>query len=161
VIAVAVMVVALLALMSALFSASTLQETTREKSLAYNAARQTLETMRNSSFSSIFSTYKSGTPQNQFLVAGLNAIPGTPVGQIFFPEGPGGTLREDFFTLDSVMATALGVPSPGKDLNDDGLIDAADHGADYKILPVLVRISWQSTGRRGTHIDVATFITVK
>lgn len=160
VIAVGVVTLALLALMSSVTSASGLQETARERSIAYNAARQEIELMRNTAFSQIYSTYKSGTSLNTFTVTGLNAIPGTPVGQVFFPADSNGALREDFYTVNASLATTLGMAAPGKDLNRDGAIDSKDHSGDYKILPVMVQIEWQSIGRRPTMIQVATFITV-
>jgi len=49
----------------------------------------------------------------------------------------------------------LGMP---RDLNGDSIIDGRDHGRDYLILPVQVRIEWESTtGPRA--IDLYTMLT--
>jgi prepilin-type N-terminal cleavage/methylation domain-containing protein len=160
VIAMAVLAVALFALMSSIMSASSLHDNSREKVLAYNAARQAIEAMRNTTFAQIYTTYRSG-PNNQFTVTGLNPIPGVPVGQIFFPADSNGAIREDFYLIDATLASTLGMTSPGKDLNGDGAIDSKDHSQDYKILPVMVRVQWQGTGGKRAQIEVATFITVQ
>ncbi|HVR85773.1 MAG TPA: type II secretion system protein [Planctomycetota bacterium] len=190
VIAVSILSVALLALMSSVITSTSLQATSREKVIAYNAARQVIEQMRSTpNFSDIYKNYNaaSNPNQNTFNVGefktldgttgiqwinndlgvkgtGLQPMPGVPVGQIFFPSDANLLLREDFYTIDQSpnkeIATVLGMGPLGKDLNRDGTIDSNDHSLDYKILPVLVRIQWQSAGKRPMKIDVATFITV-
>ena len=44
-------------------------------------------------------------------------------------------MREDLADAE------LGTP---RDLNGDCLVDASDHAADYTLLPVVVRLRWQS-----------------
>ncbi len=49
----------------------------------------------------------------------------------------------------------LGMP---RDLNGDSIIDGRDHGRDYLILPVQIRVEWESaTGPRA--IDLYTMLT--
>src|SRR5687768_13068532 len=125
----------------------------REVTLATEAGRQMVETLRAQTFDQVFRLYNSNAgddpgpgaaPGNSFLVAGLEArkgdLDGMP-GEIVFPAlvVPGGLqLRED---LDN---RKLGMPH---DLNGDAVIDAADHAANYQVLPVLVRVRWR--GMRG------------
>jgi len=78
-----------------------------------------------------------------FEVEGLDPRPGDvdgAVGEIIMPTTDGFDLRED------VVDDQIGTP---RDLDLDGVIDSADHSADYLILPVLVRLEWRgSTGDR-------------
>jgi hypothetical protein len=45
-----------------------------------------------------------------------------------------------------VLRENLALPELGTpmDLDSDGVIDGNDHAADYTVLPVLVRVRWQS-----------------
>src|SRR5262245_18745124 len=94
-IALVVIAIALLAIFSLVVSSSQVQQETREKALAYNAARLKVEEMRSTTFTAIYSKYKSGgTTGNTFTVDGLSPITGdTAPGFIYFPE-TGGTLSE-------------------------------------------------------------------
>jgi type II secretory pathway pseudopilin PulG len=151
VIALGVLAVALLALVSVISSASALQKSSREKSLAYNAARLKIEEMRSRPFANIYSLYKSGTSGNTFSVDGLVPINSTtPVGLITFPE-QSGALYENF------PDPTLGMP---KDLNGNGT-NTDVLTADYTILPVRITIRWMSMGKRDTRIETTTFITNK
>ena len=62
-----------------------------------------------------------------------------PVTIVEFPETSAspGVLRED------LMLPELGMP---RDLNLDGVIDSADHSADYQALPVLLTVRWVERG---------------
>jgi hypothetical protein len=52
-----------------------------------------------------------------------------------FPTGgPPEQLRED------VVDAGLGMP---RDLDGDGVIDGADHEANYTLLPIRVRVQWR------------------
>jgi prepilin-type N-terminal cleavage/methylation domain-containing protein len=127
----------------------------RESSIAMEAARNQVESLRGSDYRQIFALFNSdpdddpegpGTaPGHRFLVAPLSPPPESEdglQGEIFFPAGldptDGLELRED------VELTELGMP---RDLNGDSIIDDLDHSGDYFILPVLVRIRW--TGKTG------------
>ncbi len=69
------------------------------------------------------------------------------MGKIVLPEfdaGSGVELRED---LD---LPELGMP---RDLNGDGIVDSADHSADYRLLPVLLRLEWRGqSGHRQSEV---------
>ena len=155
-IALVVIAIALLAIFSLVVSSSQVQQETREKALAYNAARLKIEEMRSKTFSSIWSIYKAGgSTGNTFAVDGLQPIAGdAAVGFIFFPE------RNNLLS-ETVADSELGMP---KDLNRDGdaLDDDVTNGATiYKILPVRIRIRWQGVGDKSTSVTVTSFITDK
>ena len=169
VIAMAVLAIALLALMSSIFSSSRLVDTSRERTLAYEAARSKIEEMRNFThcltFNNIYNYYRVN-PNNIAAVAGLNPIFVAGVEQpelsITFPMS-GANLTEA--PADAILATSLGMP---KDLNRDG--DATDVGGtgaaddlntNYKLLPVLITLRWKSAGGSSQTLDVTTFISEK
>jgi prepilin-type N-terminal cleavage/methylation domain-containing protein len=127
----------------------------RDRRLASLAARSVLERMRNEKFEDIFPLYNAepfddpggpGTaPGARFAVVGLAAEPDDPeprVGEILLPvldvsdggPAPIWQVRED---LD---LPELSMP---RDLNLDHILDAKDHSADYKVLPVRIVIRWQ------------------
>ncbi len=119
----------------------------RERAEAMEAVRSVLEQMRNEDFGEIFARYNEDpsddpggpatAPGRLFAVPGLDLIPGDAdgfVGEILMPaDGP--QLRED------ASVPELGLP---RDLNGDSFVDAFDHSVDHIILPVGVRIEWQS-----------------
>jgi len=120
----------------------------RETTIVTEAARRTLETLQATEFDEVFRRFNddpnddpaSGlSPGPDVDVPGLEALPTDPdgfIGQVVFPTttlGGGAELRED------VQDPALGMP---RDLNGDGVVDALDHSADYRLLPVLVRFEW-------------------
>jgi len=77
-------------------------------------------------------------------ITGLDSLPNDPdglTGEILFPTaGAGLMVRED------VANPIFGTP---RDLNGDGLVDGADHSADYRILPVVVRVRWRGVSGPG------------
>src|SRR5688572_17602239 len=81
-IAMGIMVLALLALMSSIFSSSRLVDNSKERTIAYEAARGKIEEIRNytacASFNNIYNYYKpvvgSTTAPNTAKVTGLNPI---------------------------------------------------------------------------------------
>jgi Tfp pilus assembly protein PilV len=134
-IAVAIFAAAFLGLITALLSSDSLRESSRERTLAYNAARRIIEQMRSGTFSQLFTNYSSGgTPGSTFTVERLEPISGQSVGTVSFPTVDS-ALRED------VTDTLWGMP---RDLNGDGTIDSGDHAADYELLPVRITVQWQS-----------------
>jgi type II secretory pathway pseudopilin PulG len=163
-IALVVIAIAILALFSLIVSSSQVQQETREKTLAYNAARQKIEAMRGETFTEIYARYNANTgdnpttgtsPGNTFTIDGLNTPSGmTAPGLILFPEVTN-ALAENY-TGDG--ATTMGMP---KDLNRDG--DATDTTitTTYKILPVLIRVKWRGVGDKTTTIEVSSLITDK
>jgi prepilin-type N-terminal cleavage/methylation domain-containing protein len=155
-VAMSVLVVGLLAYSRAVAAAALAARTTRETTLATEAAWRVVESMRaQANFNQVFSLYNTTTaddpvgipaPGANFAVTGLQAVIGDPdglPGEIVFPTvtvGGALQLRED------VVNAKLGMP---RDLNGDGVIDGNDHSADYQLLPVLVRVHWRGVAGNG------------
>lgn len=170
--AIGVLAVALLSLVTVLASSGSLQQSTREKALAYNAARQKIEEMRNRPLNEVYRAFNGRTsddivgvvcPGKTFTVAGLVPQGSRPVGEIVFPENSSGLLDE------RIVDPTLGMP---KDLTGDGDADEVENAAvssphrpltdrDYRILPVKIVVRWMSVGKKAAEIEVATFITDK
>lgn len=180
IIALTMMSIALLALMSSVFSSSRLVDASRERTIAYGAARAKIEEMRTYTIcgqfngltntaavpplENIFEYYKKAANKTA-TVSGLNPILVLGVAQphltISFPtdatglnlsENPAATAVNPAVVI---LATALGMP---KDLNRDGdILDvgsgagtAASLNTNYNILPVLVKVQWRSAGGGST-----------
>jgi type II secretory pathway pseudopilin PulG len=150
VVALGVLSVGLLGFLQSIVYAMNLARAQREIATASEAGRQALENMRAATFSQVFKLYNvdpnddpggAGTgPGANIVVAGLRPLPGDAdgvVGQIVFPTRTAGT---SVALQENVVDINLGTP---RDLNGDGLIDAADHANNYRILPVAVRFDWQ------------------
>lgn len=142
-------------------SSMLLNHSSRETTLATNAAQSIVEAMRGEDFFEVYRRFNGSTaddpaigvsPGDVFAVRGLNVRPDDPdgfVGRIVFPD-VAGQLRED------VVSARLGMP---RDLNGDGTHDTEGHNLDYGILPVLVRVDW--TGQSGDRsIEIATTLTI-
>lgn len=150
-IAITLLLFGLLGFTHAILRAVSTNESTRESALAAEAARRVLETLQAADFDEVFALYNAtpdddpdgdGTaPGADFAVAGLEPLQTDGdgmVGEIVFPanDAAPAALRED------VVNQPLAMP---RDLDGDGLIDGADHSADYRILPVVVRLTWRGT----------------
>ncbi|MFH1023172.1 MAG: hypothetical protein V1809_07260 [Planctomycetota bacterium] len=160
--AAAILAISVMALLYAMFISGNLITASRGQTVAMNAARQMVETLRNySDFTKVYASYNSVTtddpngagtaPGKNALVSGLSPQAGDPDGmplEILYPENPSGTLRED------VVDVSLGMPM---DLNGDGATDALDHAGDYRLLPVTVRVAWVEKGRN-RNISIRTFL---
>jgi prepilin-type N-terminal cleavage/methylation domain-containing protein len=72
IIAMAILAVAIMALVSSITSSGQIQQATREKTIAYNAARQQIEKMRVYATAEIFSRYNSTTADDGFFPSGLH-----------------------------------------------------------------------------------------
>jgi prepilin-type N-terminal cleavage/methylation domain-containing protein len=141
-----VLTVAVSMLAGSMSSAARLGPVQRENALAGEGARRMLETLRGQPFMDVYALYNAdpsddpggaGTaPGNGFAVQGLEPLAEDPdglTGEILFPtQAP--PLLENGTWLE------LGLP---RDLDFDGAIDATDHSADYRILPIEVRIRWR------------------
>ena len=79
-----------------------------------------------------------------------NDADGRP-GEVLFPTP---TLTSSELRENTVDAN-WGMP---RDLNGDGAIDAANHATDYKLLPVRVRVHWQSSNGRECQIQIDTLL---
>ena len=145
-----IMVVALAAFSRAVVGSTEHSVAQRETTVVTETARRTLEVLQATPFAEVFQRFNSNpgddpaagvSPGSAIDVPGLQLVDGDPdgvVGEILFPTTTiGGVpqLRED------VQDAALGMP---RDLNGDGITDALDHAADYRLLPVIVRFEWAS-----------------
>jgi len=153
--AMSVLAIALVAYARTVAMATVATRSTREASLAYDAARRTIEALRATDFDDVFRMYNDMTgddpgpgaaPGAHFAVQGLDArngdVDGMP-GEILFPTSAGGGVVE---LRENIVDAALGMPS---DLNGDGTIDVANHAGDYEKLPVLVRVRWRGAAGAG------------
>jgi type II secretory pathway pseudopilin PulG len=146
--AMVVLTVAVSMLASSMSSAARLGPVQRENALAGEAARRILETLRNEPYDQIYASF-NGDPSDDpagagsaagsgFAVAGLAPADDDPdgfPGEILFPtQAPP--------LLEAGTWLELGMP---RDLDLDGVIDAADHAGDYRILPIEVRVRWKGT----------------
>lgn len=146
-----VLAVAMSGLAGSLLSAMALSRVNRETALATAAAQRLVEEAQGVPFAETFAVYNGDATDDlgltvaargaNFAVPGLEPQDGDADGQcgrVMFPVGAilgvGEELRED--ALDA----RLGMP---RDLDLDGVIDAADHAGDYALLPLRVRIEWR------------------
>jgi prepilin-type N-terminal cleavage/methylation domain-containing protein len=152
VISTAILLVVLVGFSYGLVSSTSLGKATREQGTAREAARGRLEEMRATAFEEVLARYATGTaPGPDFDVLGLAPRPDDPdghVGKIVFPLSDEGELRED------LELPRLGMPH---DLTGDGEWDELDHAADYRILPVLVRLEWQGASG-GASFEMLTLL---
>ncbi len=157
-----ILVVALLATISAIMSSMTLVRVGRENTLAMNAGRRRVEQLQDwSDFEELFAAHNSdpsddpwpGCPGAFFEVDGLDPIAGSPfVGEIIFPSPAGQptVLYEDIVDAD------LGMP---RDLSGDGVVDGVDnaltvdHSGDYVLLPVTIRLEWAVPGGASCNLN--------
>jgi len=149
-VAVAVFGITMAALTTTQVSSIAMSRANLETSAAADAAQSVLEAMRDEDeFSEVFARWNATaaddpaaglSPGNAFDVPGLEPVRDDPdgrVGEVVFP-GDGVELRED------ANERLLGMP---RDLDlDGGEPDADDHKGDYRILPVLVRVTWSGSG---------------
>jgi type II secretory pathway pseudopilin PulG len=190
IIAVTVMVLLLITMMVAITSASRINDNSRERAIAYELAKSKIEEIRNftrcGSFDKIFWYYgytanpKIPNPNGWIYVGNatlpdplqLNAmkIAGVPqpIITVTFPINTlTGALTEN--PTDANMIAHFAMP---KDLNRNGL--TTDFGAvlsdplgatapvtGYKILPVLVTVQWESTGKKNGKVELASLIAEK
>ena len=162
-VAIALLLFGLMGFTHSILRAVTTNESTRESALAGEAARQMLETLQGATFKDTFALYNANpaddpgvagsAPGSGFAVPGLEPADGDAdgmVGEIIFPasDAAPGVLRED------LANAALGMP---RDLNCDDAIDADNHADDYRLLPVIVRLTWQ--GSSGvTRVEFCTLL---
>ena len=165
-IAVVLLTIALCGITGSIVASDELHSANSETALAEAGARAMIETLHGSDFRTVFARYDSVTnddpvgvtsPGANFAVRGLQAAPGDPdglPGEILFPT----VLAAGRLHLrENITLTALGMP---RDLDVKNGIDAADHEADYQILPVRVRIRW--SGANGVRtLDTETVLCAR
>ncbi|MCB9883409.1 MAG: hypothetical protein H6834_16605 [Planctomycetes bacterium] len=160
---------------TAALSSQSLQSEARARTQALQLARGAVETMRSMPFEDVFPTFNEdpdddplgtgtaiGDSFDSRLLSTVEALTSivspSPVAEdhrayrtsIKFPVDPvtRSALREDLASTDW----------PNLDLNADGVIDGASHASDYVVLPVRVRVDWESS--RGTRsIQLEALIT--
>ena len=152
----AILIVVLAGFAQAMLASMVASKAHREASLAADGARRIVERLQASEFDDAFKAFNSTPADNAgaldvlpagFAVAGLQPRANDPdglVGRILFPEVVGSSgieLRED------LQSFSLDMP---RDLNGDGVVDAANHATDYEILPVVVRVEWRGAAGPGT-----------
>jgi hypothetical protein len=157
------LVIGVLGFSKAIYSWNRAAEGGRLKTLAVQAARRTVEDLQSKPFEDVFALY-NGTaaddpvgvtiPGPDFAVRGL-----TP-----WSDDADGMAGEVVLPVQSILGVEqiredsniprLGMP---RDLNADGIVDALDHSADYRILPVLVRIRWQGPNGR-SQVEFTTIL---
>jgi hypothetical protein len=132
-------------------ASTALNSTNRESVVAMQAAQSALEALKGTAFDEIYARHDGNqandpadglSPGQYFTVSALDLQVGDLDGFAGSIEFPGGDkeLREDADDLE------LGMP---RDLNGDGGVDALDHSADYRILPVRLVVEWRGkTGER-------------
>ena len=141
-VAAVVLTVALCGLSGSMVSSVALDRVNHETALAEAAVRGTMEKISGTDFTETFARFNADpaddpggaatAPGATFAVKGLRGDAGALPGRITFPVGAPGVLRED------AVDAALGMP---RDLNGDGAVDAADHSANYRLLPVRVSVT--------------------
>lgn len=150
-----ILAVGLLGYAKAVGRATLAARTSREAALANEAARLTVESMRAQALANVFAMYNTTavddpggmvSPGANFAVTGLTARPGDidgMAGEILFPITMVGGLPE---LRETLVDADFGMPA---DLTGEGTIDAANHAANYKMLPVIVRVQWTGVGGPG------------
>lgn len=144
-IATSILMIGLVALISATSKMHSLRKLTRERVMAQNAVRSVAERINSRSFGfsnthsnqwvdQLLAVYgPGGSVGNTFDVPGLTAIPGaaTP-----------GTIQvlTDERLEDDTIGYELGLP---RDLNGDGDASDADVTADARILPIILEVRWR------------------
>jgi type II secretory pathway pseudopilin PulG len=133
------LLVVLLGFTRMLLSSSIAASTTHEATLAKEAARAKIEELRAADFSTLFAVYGAAP---DFAISGLDAMLGDADGQpgeILFPVQAG-------MLSETLALPEFGLPA---DLNGDGDAEDADVTADYRVLPVVVRVEWRGSGCAG------------
>ena len=164
----AVLTIAAGGLMSSIVASMALTRVNNETSLAQTYARRAIENMQGVDFANIFRTFNADPDDDvagvgtgagaSFQVFGLEPlatdVDGMP-GEISFPSVVVGGVEQ---LRENVDDPALGMP---RDLNGDGLpIDALNHAADYRVLPVRVRVQWRGASGDRT-LDVETLLCTR
>lgn len=142
-----------------LLSTSMASSTTHEAALAKEAARSVVEALRAVEFEDAFALYNDDpeddpggvvAPGNNFAVTGLQPRRDDAdgfAGEILFPLQNGEL-------CETLELPQFGLPA---DLNGDGDDDDVDVTDDHLVLPVVVRVEWQSSGNTA-RLELNTWI---
>jgi len=148
-----------LALAKSIVTSAQVQKSSEETALACEAATRQIEILKAGVYAEVFPRYNAVTSDNpgtgaspgaSFAVPGLQAAPGDAdgnAGEIVFPVSTSNGAR--------LAETTTAFPGFPRDLNLDG--DAADALlTTSRILPVIVRIRWRSSGGGTRSTEIAT-----
>ena len=142
------LLVLLLGFTRVLLSTSMASSTTHEAAIAKQAARAVVEELRAADFADAYALYNADpaddpggvvAPGSNFAVRGLQPRREDAdgfAGEILFPLQNGAL-------CETLELPQFGLPA---DLNGDGDDDDPDVTADHRVLPVIVRVEWQSAG---------------
>ena len=142
-----------------LVSTSMASSTTHEAAIAKEAARSMIEELKAVDFADAFALYNDdpGDDPGGVVVPGSNfAVPGLQLRQ----DDPDGFAGEILFPLQGgELCETLELPQFGlpADLNGDGDDDDPSVTADHRVLPVVVRVEWQSSGNTA-RLELNTWI---
>ena len=154
-VALSVLAVALVGYAKTVGRAMVASRTSREASLANEAARTVIESMRAESLANVFRMYNDYAgddiggivnPGADFDVAGLEARAGDAdnlPGEVLFPVTMNAGVPE---LRENLVSTDFDMP---KDLTGEGTVDAVNHAGNYTMLPLIVRVRWTVVGGPG------------
>lgn len=125
----------------------------KHASLALNAARSKVEELKAHSFRSTYADYGPGSGSETF------AVTYDEGGRTYTLEGPdGGDAGAIVFCVDETSIPAGFSWVSAYDLNADGDISDTDVSADYRVLPVIARVSWvDNYGPRAVEVKTILF----
>ena len=171
-VAIMILAIGLLGLVGSLLYASRLIRESNEVTIAKNAARTIIESMRMYDTGYIYACYNSNSDDDppgyhdedhyldNFPVPGLNLRPDDEddyAGKIEFPEVVNPDPPPEMVLSETVTDPELGMP---RDLNGDGDADDVNVSTGYRLLPVTVRVQWEAY-RPEMEIRLQTFILVR
>lgn len=149
-----ILIIGVLGTVSAVVAGVRLTAVNREVALAHEAARSMCEKMLDTSFNQIFATYNTDpsddpggagkSPGASFTASGLNSAPGYAAGSIGAIEFPTRKGAGTALTIDeTVTDKRWGMP---RDVDGDGKATNTAVTSGYLVLPVRIRMTWQSGG---------------
>lgn len=154
-VAMSILAIALLAYAKTVAGTTVASRTSREAALANEAARLVVENMRAQPLANVFAMFNTivaddpvgvVSPGANFAVPGLWArrgdADGMP-GEIRFPVTMVGGVPQ---LRENLVDAEFNMP---EDLTGEGTIDAVNHAANYKMLPVIVLVRWRGAGGPG------------
>lgn len=159
-VSVAVLTVGLAGFLQTIVTVTALESSNQDQVAANAAARAVLEQLRSTTFNEVFRRFNASgdddpvggaSPGAAFDVVGLRPLPGQNFpGAVRFPVDPANpdVLRED------LVDAQLGMPL---DLNADGALTNANCAGDYRLLPVVVTVEWQSS-RGPASLEIRTIL---
>jgi type II secretory pathway pseudopilin PulG len=151
-----VMVILVVALLGFVFGLGvTVQDVSASKQsyVALNAARSKIEEMKGQRFRSLYTDFGPGSGSDSFVVTYEEE------GKTFTLESPsGGDAGQITFCVDETAISGDYGWVSTYDLNGDGDSTDADVSLNYKLLPVVIRVSWVDVyGSRDIEVKTILF----